>query len=144
MDTSKKPIIQETHERPVQDFYRSHSSWINRVGQVLAVLVIVVLGVLIGRSIHHHSLQHKQAPKPVAVAPKKTVPSVPAKPKTAPSSNSSNSVTNNNGTASSTGVTGSTSTQLPNSGPGDVAAIFGASVLVAAGLHYALRSRQQN
>lgn len=144
MDTNKKPVIQETHERPVRDFYRSHSSWLNRMGQVLAVLVIVVLGVLIGRSIHHHSLQHKQTPKPVAVAPKKTAPSVPSKPKTTPSSNSSTTTTNSSNSAGSAGSTSSTSTELPNSGPGDVATIFGASALVAAGLHYAFRSRQQN
>lgn len=143
MDTNKKPIIQETDERPVQDFYRSHSSWINRIGQVLAVLVIVVLGVLIGRSIHHHSLQHKQPPKPVAVAPKKTVPVVPAKPK-APSSNSSTNASNPSNSASSAGSTSSTSTELPNSGPGDVVAIFGASALLATGLHYVVRSRPQN
>lgn len=102
---------------------------------VIGVIIIVAL-VFLGRWIHH-SLKNS-TPSPTTATTSQNPGQVPKQPgvTTTPSNTSS-------GTNPQPSTSGSAA-QLPNSGPGDVAAIFLASSFGAAGLHYIVRTRKNS
>jgi cytoskeletal protein RodZ len=143
---------------------------------IILALAVAVLVVLAGRWIYH-KVSNNSGPTPTAVTPQATnsgnktspSPATPATPPPSASSKTRNSNQNksNNSTGSSSGSSSSGSsangksttpspttqpspqpTSLPNNGPGEVAALFIGTSVVAAGLHYAVatwpKRTQQN
>jgi len=115
----------------------------NLIYGAAALLVILVL-IFGGRFVHHYwdSHHHKNLTpantKLLPTNPNGTSQSKPnpnVKPNSNSSSNSSNSTPSTSGSSTASG-------QIPNTGPGDVAAIFVASAIAAAGLHYVIRLRK--
>ncbi len=116
----------------------------------LAVAVLVVFG---GRWIYH-KVHHSNKPTPAPASN-----NLPPQPFTAanppssqsssgssssPSSSSSNSASNSSSTVPSNNSQPAKNTSLPNTGPGDVVAIFVTASLAAAGAHYIYNLRKQN
>ena len=125
-DTEEPQIktIEEYHERAPR-------RWPLLLGYIIAALIVAAIVVFGARAIYHH--YHKPAVKAVPVSVKVVRPGSTTKGSTGSSSKSSPSSSNNSQT---------TGSNLPNSGPGQVAAIFISSSAAAAGAHY-LISRQR-
>ncbi|MBI2589034.1 hypothetical protein HYW35_02425 [Candidatus Saccharibacteria bacterium] len=136
------PVVHEFHEKPGR-------RWPIVVAYLLAALIVAVIVVYLARWIYHKTTH--QTTKPVPAANTSKVPEAPVTtvtPNQTPSSattpssgtspdSSSGAVANQNQTPQS-GANG----QLPNSGPGDVVAIFLGVSLIFGGLHYLLSLRR--
>ena len=127
-------------------------TWLRTLAVILVGLVLVVLIVLFARWIYHRS-HHAVVTAPTtaqqSTAKSSSKTSTGAQPATngsngssglasQPASGSSNSSAPQSGTSSS-----GTSTQITNTGPGDIAAIFISTSLAAASLHYVVTTRRQ-
>lgn len=103
------------------------------IGLVIAGVVLVVLLVLAARWIYHKA--HQNNTKPTSTT--KTTPAAPSTNQPAQGAPTSPGTTTPPSSSSQ-------NAQLPNNGPGDVAAIFIGSSLAAAGLHYIITIRRFN
>ncbi len=94
-------------------------------------VVLIVAGILIGRSIHHHDLKQKTGTITAAsVKGEGTGSSTPSSTKSSTTQKSTS------------GSTVQQPTQLANTGPGNVLAIFLLTSLAAGGAHAVVRSRR--
>ena len=127
---TKEPIFKTTSRSP-RDVYSGWPSWLKTLAKIVAAVVIIVALILIGRAIHHH-IRHGKASSqaaPVARSSKSQGATSQQKKSTGGSANSSPNTTVN------------PNSQLPNSGPGDVLALFTAASAVGAATHYTLNRR---
>jgi cell division protein FtsN len=116
-------------------------NWLRLLVAGLIGVILVILIVLFARWVYHKT-HHKVQPAPTVSQ------NTPAKASNnnnvsgaQPSNNSSSQSSGN--PSNTTGTSGSTSnTQITNTGPGDVAAIFAGTALAAAGLHYIISIRR--
>jgi len=94
-------------------------------------VVLIVAGILIGRSIHHHDLKQKTGTiTTTSVKGEGTGSSTPSSTKSSTTQKSTS------------GSTVQQPTQLANTGPGNVLAIFLLTSLAAGGAHAVVRSRR--
>ena len=133
----------------IHRFKRSNHGGFTNVGQpgwrkfatmpvmVTLAVILIIAGILIGRSIHHHSLESKSKAKPTPAVSAKS--GSQAQTSTGAKSSSDLQGTKSTGTSSS-----STSVPLPNTGPGDTAAIFVAAVVIGGSLHYVWTREQKS
>ncbi len=142
-----QPEQEELNEAPIDEQAREAQAryaglpyW-RKVLAVLIIFVILVLLFLAGRGIYH-KFHHTAAPANPPTAVNQPPQQSGAK---SPSSAPSGSGNQKSGVGSSetppTNVSGK-SGQLPNSGPGDVMALFTGTSLTAAGLHYFVTQRR--
>jgi cytoskeletal protein RodZ len=121
-------------------------TWLRTLAVILVGLVLVVLIVLLARWIYHRS-HHAVAPQPSTTSLQSPANSSAKKASGAQPSNNAGSAAPSSGSSSATTTpqptTTGTNSQITNTGPGDVAAIFVATSLAAAGLHYILSLRRQ-
>lgn len=116
-------------------------AWLRLLAAILIGLVLVVLLVLLARWIYHKS--HHAVQTPVTTSQKSGAQSnLKATPggqtqTTTPTPQPSSNNTSNSSTSSGT-------TQITNTGPGNVAAIFVGTSLAAAGLHFIVSLRRQS
>lgn len=116
-------------------------AWIRLAAAIVGAVILVILIVLLARLIYHKAHNHATPNTPAA----QNTPAVsnnkqPAS--TAPKA-TSNSSSNSSGSSAATPSTGTKSTtQLTNTGPGNVVAIFVGSSLAAGGLHYLISVRR--
>jgi cytoskeletal protein RodZ len=113
-------------------------SIIQILAAVLAGLILIVLIVLLARWIYHKA-HHASVATPTPSTSQKT-PATSYNNHTSgaqPSSSSSSAPATNNPASSAP-----SNTQITNTGPGDVAAIFAGVTLAAAGLHYIISLRR--
>lgn len=111
----------------------------NTALRVVAAIVIIVLLVLGGRALHHHLKKDNNTPT-VTTTSKITS-------TTSGTNGASGSSTNSSGSNPSSNSSNSNKpapTQVPNTGPGDVVAIFLAVTFAAYLLHLGLTSRKTN
>lgn len=128
--------------RTPRDIYNSWPIWIKNLAKVFVGVVVIVILVLIGRSIHHHAQKNdKNTGTSSRVASKKTT--------TAPSqtkagSSGSNSTTSNSpaGSTSKNTASNAQSGKIVNTGPGDVAAVFAVAAFAGTSAHYVINRRQ--
>lgn len=116
-----------------------HGQSIVRIlASILVGLILIVLIVLLARWIYHKAHHSTVVTPPVTTQnTPETSPNRPAS-GAQPSSGTPQTASPNN----SPGTTPNSSTQITNTGPGDVAAIFIGVTLAAAGLHYILSIRK--
>lgn len=118
-------------------------AWARLAAAIVAAIILIVLIVLLARWIYHKAHNH-------ATGGTSTTQTRPSASVNNPSSSSasgqssSNSSANSSGSSNQTGTSNNPTTpgQITNTGPGDVAAIFLASSLAAAGLHYIVSVRR--
>jgi uncharacterized membrane protein YgcG len=137
--------------------------WVTLLVYIFLALVVAVLVVLAGRWVYH-KVHNSNGPNPAPVAPQGTSqgitsPNSTNKSKSGTSSGNSSSGSSNSGNSSPNNSSSNSSnssnssggkiaapspspSNLPNNGPGDVAALFVGSSAVAAGLHYMIRTRR--
>lgn len=126
-----EPVVHVMHE---QD--KRHLPTL--VGYILAAFLVAIAVVWFGRWLYQKTTHKIPQPTPAANTNK-----VPAQPTNNPPANSTSSGSSTNVSPGS-GSNTATNSQLPNSGPGDVVAIFiGASVVVG-GLHYIYSLRRSS
>jgi len=99
-------------------------------------VVLIVAGILIGRSIHHHDLKQKTGTITAASVKGEGTGS------STPSSTKSSTTQKSTSGSTASGSTVQQPTQLANTGPGDVLAIFLLTSLAAGGAHAVVRSRR--
>lgn len=138
------PVVHEFHERPGR-------RWPTALGYLLAALIVAIIVVYLARWIYHKvSPANKPSSSPASNVGGNPPPPQPATPSQAPAaSGQSPSSASSSGLSANTGQTGQPSTgqygvsgQLPNSGPGDVVAIFVGVSLIFGGLHYLVSLRR--
>lgn len=140
------PVVHEFHERPGR-------RWPVVIGYLLAALLVAIAVVYLARWIYHKvSPANKPLSIPASNVSGNPPPSPPATPSQTPAANSQSPGSgSSSGLSSNTGQSGQTSTrqsgasgQLPNSGPGDVVAIFVGVSLIFGGLHFLYGLRRPN
>jgi hypothetical protein len=136
----KEPLIVPPEEAPPLKTTEISTKPSGRglIGAVLTVLAIIVVAVLLvfaGRWLYHKAHHHN-----VYVQPANTK-QLPPEPSTSNGQSGAKPVGSNNKTNNSSSNS-SQSNNLPNSGPGDVAAIFAGSTAAAGGLHYLVNYRK--
>lgn len=120
-------------------------AWLRTLVSILVGLILIVLIVLLARWIYHkahHSSVTVTTPPTSQNSPAQS--SSGAASGSQPASNTSRSgqpAPANNSNPSAPAATNS-SNNLPNSGPGDVAAVFAGTSLAVAGLHYIVSVRR--
>ncbi len=102
-------------------------------------VILIIAGIVIGRSIHHHDLNHKTGTITTASVKGAGAGSNTASNSTAKNTPSSNSSTTQKSTG---GSTAQQPTQLANTGPGNVLAVFLLTSLAAGSAHAFVRSRR--
>ena len=130
--------------------------WVTLLIYIVLALAVAVLVVLAGRWVYH-KVHNTSGSNPVPVAPQGTSQGVISPNDTNKSqsgsssgssgsggskSNNSNSTNNTNNSGGTTARPSPSPDNLPNNGPGDVAALFVGSSLVASGLHYIVSQRR--
>jgi len=123
-------------------------SWFNWTATALAVLILIVIVLFGVRAIHHHLDKNNG----LAPANTQNTPAIPGSNSSKASTKSTTSATNSKTKSSSykstsspsTAASNPTPTQVPNTGPGEVIAIFAGSVFAAASLHFIASLRRQN
>lgn len=139
--------------------------WITLLIYIVCALAVAVLVVLAGRWVYH-KVHNTSGPNPAPVAPQGTnqglsAPNSSNKSQSSSGNSSSGSSASNNSNSESSGsssASGSSNannnsagkaaqpspspSNLPNNGPGDVAALFVGSSLIAGGLHYMVSQRR--
>lgn len=114
-----------------------HRSWLMFLIYILIAFVFAIAIVLFGRWAYHRVHKSNQPASTSQTQKPATTPST-SSTAPAPTQNSNSTSQSSNSSSSST----SAATQTPNTGPGNVIALFiGASVLVG-GLHYVLSARR--
>ena len=158
-DSIEEPSISPDTQPTMFERLRSQSwfTWAARGAAAIVIILIVLFG---ARSLHHHLNNSKTGVK-VATGGNSPLPAQPGasaksqkNSKSTPSTNSNSSSnstsTNGSGSSSNSGKSPGTATltpaptQVPNTGPGDVVAVFLASAAIAGALHYRLQVRRQN
>lgn len=123
------------------DNYNGWPIWTKNLAKVLAGVAIIVILVLIGRSIHHHSEQHsKTTGSSTNTAAKKTA-TTPSASKTGNTGSPKSGNTSSGSTSPSSSVSGKSGT-LANTGPGDVVAVFAVAAIAGTSAHYVVSRRQ--
>ncbi|HET6864153.1 MAG TPA: hypothetical protein VFH37_03080 [Candidatus Saccharimonadales bacterium] len=115
-------------------------AWVRLAAAIVGAVILVILIVLLARFIYHKAHNHATPNTPTA----QNTPAVsnnkqPAS--TAPKS-TSNSSSNSSSTTTTQPTSTKSTTQLTNTGPGNVVAIFVGSSLIAGGLHYLISVRR--
>ena len=130
--------VPTTATLPIERTEHGHA-WLRLVATILAAIILIAVIVFLARWIYHSS--HKKAVgttsttlKVPAASSSSNTSQTPAAP-----TSSSNPPQTSSGTPTTPGVT---NTQITNTGPGNVAAIFVGSSLAAAGLHYIISIRR--
>lgn len=108
----------------------------NTLIRIIAAIIIIILLVLAGRWIHHELKNRNKTPSTSGTT--QIQQSSVNKPGVSAPSSGSGSNTNSNSAQKPT----QTSTQVPNTGPGDVVAIFLAASFAAAALHFAVSTKK--
>ncbi len=127
-------------------------TWVRLAAAIVLGVILIVLIVLLARWIYHKAHNHAEPNPPTSqntpAVSSNNPPASPA-PGSQPgspsgSSSSSSSASNSSGSSSSSSSNAgkSTPSQITNTGPGDVAAIFVGASLVAGGLHYLISVRR--
>lgn len=143
----------QTTTLPVERTEHGHA-WARLAAAIVLGVILIVLIVLLARWIYHKA--HTNAPttsptsqkQPALSANNKPANPAPGSESNNPSSNSSSSSssnTNSGATANASTTTNNSAanpSQITNTGPGDVAAIFVGASLVAGGLHYLITVRR--
>ena len=121
----------ESRIKTIEEYHqRAPRRWPLLLGYVLAALIIALVIVFGARAIYHH--YHKPTVKTAPTA------------RTTGRPGATNSTTSSSGSASSsTSGSQTANSNLPNSGPGQVVALFAISSTVAAGGHYLIKSQRQ-
>lgn len=125
---SPEPVYSENNPQSPQS--EEGQSLLQTIIMIAAGIILVILLVLFARWLYHKV--HHTAKITNTGSQSQPAPSYPA-PSSQPGANSQQPSTNN---PSASGTTNTQANGLPNSGPGNVAAIFAASTLAAAGIHY--------
>lgn len=129
---------------------RQVPDWVKTLGKVLAGLAIVVLLVLGGRWVNQQ-LSRDTTDKPAPTATKQSPTAKQPTESTTPSGGSGTTTgggasTGGGGASATTGqdqnLKSQTGGNIPNTGPGDVAAIFLGASFIAGALHYAVAQRR--
>ncbi len=137
---TEEPTISPDTDPSMFEHVREQSWFAWAVRVVAAVIVIVVI--FFGARWLHHRLEHKSNTNPT--------PATIQRPSESSSNNKSASGANgaSNGSGSSNGsnqnTAAGTPSQLADTGPGDIAAIFLASSFAAASLHFIIRLRRDS
>lgn len=126
-----------------------HGQSIVRIlASILVGLILIVLIVLLARWIYHkahHASETVTPPTtqqtPATSSNRNTNGAKPSTGNTQPSTGTPQTSTPSN-TSNPTPSSNNTNTQITNTGPGDVAAIFVGTTLAAAGLHYIINLRR--
>ncbi|HSX23733.1 MAG TPA: hypothetical protein VLE74_01405 [Candidatus Saccharimonadales bacterium] len=140
----------------VQDYYQSENrerswvAWLLATGTLL-VTVVVVLGLFYGGRWGYRKLKHQPAKtptvavqKPATASQPQTPPASPSTPQAAPSAipgpnvtpqTSSTSTSKTASTPATTATVQPANSNLPNTGPGNIVAIFAVTALIGAVFH---------
>ncbi len=135
----------EARYRPLTTTKNQHGlAWVRLVLTIFAAIVLIVLIVMLARWIYHKT-HHKTVTVPTTsqTAPVKST-STPTTSAPTSNTNSSASQPTNTSTTPTTSTTPVNSTQITNTGPGNVAGLFVGASLAAAGLHYIISLRRLN
>jgi hypothetical protein len=120
-------------------------SWFGTAVKVIAAVIIIVIIVFGVRAIHHHFQNNDNKTVP---ANTKKLPNQPPteqdKSKSSDSKKSGNNNSSGNSSGTASGPSLKSGQEMPNTGPGDVVAIFLGASFLAAGLHYALELRRNS
>jgi len=137
----------QTTTLPVQRTEHGQA-WARLAAAIVLGVILIVLIVLLARWIYHKAHNHASP----STSTSQNTPSLSANNKSAsptPNSNSSNpsggassSSSSNTSSNSARNNTTTSPSQITNTGPGDVAAIFVGASLVAGGLHYLISVRR--
>lgn len=133
MAKNDNPVVGNS-ENPRRDFYKHRPAWLSTPVKVVVGIAILVGLVFAGRAIHHAVKN-----KPTAQTNTGSTSQTAKKPAAAsnPSTNGSSSTGTASGGSGAANQSGSTAaTQVPNTGPGDTAALFAISAAIGTGAHY--------
>lgn len=131
--------------QPTEPEYDGGRNWLRLVGMVLAAIIIAILLIFAARFVYNAITDNDS--RQTNTGPQTDNDAIPARPdaekdKTASQSGTGTSSKSTTGTAPGSQPS-RTSTQLPNSGPAHVAAIFAGSSLAGAGLHYIVARKRK-
>lgn len=132
----------QTTTLPVERTEHGHA-WARLAAAIVLGVILIVLIVLLARWIYHKAHNHASPTPPTSQnTPALSANNPPASP--TPNSESSNTSGGSTGSSSSNANSGAgpNPSQITNTGPGDVAAIFVGASLVAGGLHYLITLRR--
>jgi cytoskeletal protein RodZ len=134
--------VENSHEEEyeVESHSRYSELYKNTAVRVVGVIILIVLLVLAGRFIHHQLKKNDNTPTVTTTSPHITSTTTQTN---GTSGSSSNSGSANSG-SSSTNTQAQSSSQVPNTGPGDVVAIFLAVTFAGYLLHLAVADRKTN
>lgn len=144
----EKKDLEESEPRRVTEVRPNNQpaglAWLRALSMILVAIILVVLIVLFARWVyhkaHHSDIQTKPATsQQQSGASSSSTEQGQSSGGSSSNNSSSSSPTNTNNTPPSSG---NTPNQLPNNGPGNVAAVFVGTSLAAAGLHYVITSRR--
>ncbi len=123
--TTPPPLIHEVHEHDGR-------RWPTILVYLLLALLVAAILVFAGRTIYRATHHESSEPQPAANSGQ-----APAKPGESSNSGSSSSSGSSNKSTASSGSSGQPNTgAVPNTGPGSTVAIFTATTIAAASLHY--------
>jgi len=145
---AEEPVIPSTESEPIIDGPRTYEhkqgSWLQAALYFVLALIFAFFLVLAGRWVYHKVHHNKTiAPTSSNVNPLQQSSSNSAKSQNpasnntspAPSSSSSNSASNSSSTSQNNSA-------IPNTGPGNMEAVFVSVTVLVGGLHYILTSRK--
>lgn len=110
----------------------------NVIRGIIAVVVIILL-VLGGRFLHHQLTKNDKTGAGPSTAANVKQPGT--NPQSGASTQGSGSTSSGTSSATTSSGTSGSATQVPNTGPGNVLAIFVGASFIVAGLHYAISRR---
>jgi cytoskeletal protein RodZ len=137
------PPIAEAPEYTVDDEYESRN-WLRIAGLAVLAIVAVVLIMLAARWLYRAISNNDEPSKTNTSQTTPTTTTQQNQSGTSQSTTSTSQVQGSTSSGTSSSTSSASATTLPNNGPGDTAAIFLGSVVVAATIHYGLGLRRQN
>jgi len=136
------------NENDWRDKYEQAPTWAKNIAKIVAGLIILLIIVLIGRTIHHHLKNNGDTAgkhpgtQQVAKAPTKQNGAKTSGGKTSGNNGSAGSATNGNSSSATKPTI--TPTTVPDTGPGSLVVLFVGTAAAAAVLHYGLSARRAN
>lgn len=122
---------------------RQGRRWLMLIVYFLMALAVAILVVVGGRWIYR-SVTDKNEPAPTTTTNQPAGQNVPQAPGASQPPQSPDSQPSDSGTAPAPGQGNTQAGQLPDNGPGNIAALFVGVALVTGGLHYIYSLRRQN
>lgn len=128
--------------QPTEPENQNGRNWLRLIGMILAAIAVTILLIFAARWVYNTITDNDSRDGSVQPADEDKLPPGPGEEDRKSNDGSGSSETPNTGDRQPATQTPRAGTQLPNSGPGHIAAVFAGSSLAGAGIHYLISRRR--